>query len=139
MSFFVQKSVVHCSAKGKVPHRIHEEDGVGSSDEDAVGILVACELKAKCVDHIPLQTHRLRRNHKPTTGSSHQHSCRQTEGYDGEYGEVTDLAPAGRDTRSLSSSGMVFPQGLLVGIGPGRMTDICTSSQSRGICTKNRL
>lgn len=28
---------------------------------------------------------------------------------------------------------MVFPQGLLVGIGPGRFTEIHTSSQSRGI------
>lgn len=28
---------------------------------------------------------------------------------------------------------MVFPQGLLVGIGPGRITEIRTSSQSRGI------
>lgn len=32
---------------------------------------------------------------------------------------------------------MVFPQGLLVGIGPGRITEIRTSSQSRGICEES--
>lgn len=46
---------------------------------------------------------------------------------------AADLAPAGRNTLSLSSSGMVFPQGLLVGMEPGRITEIRTSSQSRGI------
>ena len=46
---------------------------------------------------------------------------------------VADLAAAGRNTLSLSSSGMVFPQGLLVGIGPGRISETRTSSQSRGI------
>lgn len=46
---------------------------------------------------------------------------------------ATDLAPAGKERTSLSSSGMVFPQGLLVGMGPGRTTVILTSSQSLGI------
>lgn len=50
-----------------------------------------------------------------------------------------DLDPAGSETKSLSSSGMVFPQGLLVGIGPGRITVIRTSSHSLGIWKKTSV
>jgi len=45
----------------------------------------------------------------------------------------TDLALEGSDTVSRSSAGMVFPHGLLVGMGPGLITITRTSSQSRGI------
>ena len=52
---------------------------------------------------------------------------------DREREKEEDLDPEGRETVSRSSAGMVFPHGLLVGIGPGLTTFIRTSSQSRGI------
>lgn len=118
----------------KSSHRVHKDESVGRSIQDAVGVLVSGELKAEGVSHTSLQTHRLRRDHEPGANSQHTVYIQSFSVYVSlhVFG-ATNLAPADMETMSLSSSGMVFPQGLLVGIGPGRITVIRTSSQSRGI------
>lgn len=46
-------------------YRVHKKDSIGCSVENAVGILIACELKAKGVSHTPLKTYWVRWDHKP--------------------------------------------------------------------------
>lgn len=59
-----------CERKEGKSHRVHEEDSVGRSVEDTVGVLIASELKAEGVSDTSLQTHRLRRDHKPGASTS---------------------------------------------------------------------
>lgn len=51
--------------KNNWSHRVHKENSVSRSVEDTVGILIPSELKAERVSDTSLQTHRMRKDHKP--------------------------------------------------------------------------